>query len=111
MNERRKKAYRYLLYYAMLEIRPIAWLLPGFRILNFLQWRSAAQQVRRAGVIADWLHNLAFFSAIDFERFDEEEFWQDLRGREERHPGLRLSKYKDIFERELAGSGEIPSEK
>ena len=109
--EQRKMAYRYLLYHAMLDIRPIAWMPFGFiRILNpfnWKNWKACSQRVRRAGVVADWLHNLALFSALDFERFDEERFWQDYRHFDERHPDFRLYAYKDVFERELSGSGHI----
>ena len=36
MDDHRKNAYRYLLYWAMLDIRPIAWLrwFHGWRVLN-----------------------------------------------------------------------------
>jgi hypothetical protein len=108
MDEQRKKAYRYLLYHAMLDIRPIGWMSFGFpRILNPNFWRNVVRRVRRAGVIADLLHNLAFFSATDFRRFDEEWFWKQFQSYEQRHRGLQLSAYKDVFERELSGSGHL----
>jgi hypothetical protein len=34
-------------------------------------WFRLAAQARRAGILADLFHNLAFFSSRDFERFDE----------------------------------------
>lgn len=76
MEHRRKQAYRYLLYRAMLDIRPICWMPLGS--FNPFRWKETAGRVRRAGVIADWLHNLALFSALDFERFDEDWFWREL---------------------------------
>lgn len=104
MEERRKKAYRYLLGHAMLDIRRIAWKPFGFLChLNPISWRTTVAGVRRAGVIADWLHNLALFSALDFEGFDEEWFWRDFRSYEEMHPDFQLSWYKDVFDRELSG--------
>src|SRR4051812_32836688 len=110
MEERRKKAYRYLLYHAMLDIRGIAWMPLGFfRLLNPFYVRTVRKRIRRAGVIAEWLHNLGLFSVIDFERFDEERFWQDYRKCEEKYPALQLSSYKDLFDRELSGSGHITS--
>lgn len=110
MDEKRKKAYRYLLYHAMLDIRPIAWMPSGLiRLLNPFRWRETVSRIRRAGVVADWLHNLALFSVVDFERFDEEWFWRELRNFENRHPDFSLSSYKDVFERELSGAGHIRS--
>jgi hypothetical protein len=34
--------------------------------------------VQWAGAIADWLHNLAMFSARDFRGFDEQLFWKEF---------------------------------
>jgi hypothetical protein len=103
------KAYRYLLYHAMVDIRSFAWMrFWSFRLLNPMNWRATLDRIRRAGVIADWLHNLALFSVLDFEEFDEARFWSDFRLLNERHPGARLGWYKDIFERELSGTGRIP---
>lgn len=102
MDERRKNAYRYLLYWAMLDIRPIAWL----RLGNPLRWPDEVRRIRRAGALADWLHNLALFSSLDFARFDEEWFWRDGRSLEARYPGLDLERYRRIFEDHLAGSAD-----
>jgi hypothetical protein len=78
MEAQKKRAYRWLLYKAMLDIRPIRWIGGRWRQrLNRLCWWSQSQQVRVAGAIADWLHNLAHYSAEDFVRFDEEHFWRD----------------------------------
>jgi hypothetical protein len=111
MDEQRKRAYRYLLYNAMLEIRPIAWMPFGFfRCLNPFYWRSTSQRILRAGVIADWLHNLAHFSALDFERFDEEWFWREYSAFEGKYPAFRLSKYKDLFERILSESSHVTTD-
>jgi hypothetical protein len=91
MDDARKKAYRYLLYHAMLDIRLIQWL-P--RSWNPFRWRHSYQ---RAGVIADWLHNLAQFSALDFEGFDEDWFWREFRQFNERYPDYGLTHYQDLF--------------
>jgi hypothetical protein len=105
MDERRKEAYRYLLYWAMLDIRPLAWVpTRWFHWLNPVFFWGWGRRVRRAGHLADWLHNLALFSALDFERFDEGMFWETLRWYEGRHPEFVLSHYRDIFERRLAES-------
>lgn len=105
MDQRRKMAYRYLLYRATLDIRPLAWRRIG--LFNLFDWRWTWMQVRRAGVIADLLHNLAFFSAVEFEHFDEDRFWHDLRHYDERYPDFQLSQYQELFQRELAGEGHL----
>jgi hypothetical protein len=111
MDEQRKKAYRYMLYHAMIDIRPSAWMSSGvFRILNPLYWRHVCQRVRRAGVVADWLHNLALFSALDFEGFDEEWFWGEFQKYETKYPAAHLATYKEMFEEELSGQGHIGDE-
>ena len=79
MDEQRQHAYRYLLYWAMLEIRPLGWLCWGwFRGWNPFYWRREGRRIRCAGAIADWLHNLALFSSLNFEGFSEEWFWRDF---------------------------------
>jgi hypothetical protein len=101
MDERRKAAYRKLLYRAMLDIRPIAWM----SFSDPLSWRRQLGQVRAAGEIADWLHNLASFSAWEFENFSEEWFWREFDQLNERRPEMRsmLSRYKHDFDAHLAG--------
>lgn len=100
MDAQRKQAYRWLLYLATLEIRPLQWIgRRGWRRLNPFCWWSQSQQVRRAGAIADWLHNLAIYSAIDFDRFDEERFWKDYQWFLDNHPNAGLDMYRSEFER------------
>ena len=109
MDEMRKRAYRYLLYRAMLDIRPMAWSPVRFvRLLNpFLRHREVAR-IRRTGVIADWLHNLAAFSAHDFDGFDEQWFWPEYESFEKANPEFQLSHFKGVFERVLAGQTGPP---
>jgi hypothetical protein len=103
MDDRRKNAYRYLLYWAMLDIRPIAWLrwFHGWRVLNPFDWRWKFRMVRYAGSLADSLHNLALFSSIDFEGFDEDWFWKDLECVNTRYPDFAPGRYRGIFEERL----------
>ena len=105
VDEQRKKAYRYLLYHAMLDIRSSAWMSTGvFRLLNPFYWRHLLRRARRAGVIADWLHDLALFSVLDFERFSEEWFWKDFQNFEQpltRHFTWRRT--ATLFGEELSG--------
>ena len=105
MNEIRKRAYRILLYEAMLDIRAIAWLrLTFWQRFNPYAWARNQRQVRRAGVIADYLHNLARFSAYNFEHFSEDFFWQDWQSACERYPDFGLQVYKDRFDKMLSES-------
>src|SRR5262249_45090672 len=110
MEPNRKRAYRYLLYSAMLEIRQLAWMQVGLsRLLLPRQRHEKVSRLRRAGVVVDWLHNLAFFSAVDFERFDEDRFWRDLEGYQRRLPDFELRAYRRLFDQELSapGSGHL----
>jgi hypothetical protein len=99
MDEVRKRAYRLLLYHAMLDIRPIAWMPLGWiRTLNPFKWHTTANDIRRAGEIADWLHNLASYSAHDFKDFNEEWFWRELDHFHQRHPEFKLDRYRKVFD-------------
>jgi len=90
MDDIRKRAYRYLLYHALLEIRSI-------------ESATTSSEVRKAAVIANWLHNLAIHSAHEFVGFDEENFWRQYDTLNERNPDLRLPEFKWVFENVLAG--------
>jgi hypothetical protein len=101
MDESRKYAYRQLLYWALLEIRPIAWPSPKWsQRLNPVHWFERFRHMRAVGVVADWLHNLAIYSAGDFKGFDEEWFWQEHEWIKAR---IRHSwfNYRALFERSL----------
>jgi len=89
----RKRAYRHLLYWALLEMRALG---------NPRHWDGASRPVLRAWVLAEWLHNLAEFSALDFAGFDEEQFWKKLAALDKEHPGLGLTAYQERFEQRLA---------
>ena len=73
---------------------------------NPLRWRGQLRQIRAAGEIANWLHNLASYSAWEFENFSEEWFWREFDQLLERRPEMRftLSLYKHDFDGHLAGS-------
>jgi hypothetical protein len=110
MNAQRKYAYRYLLYRAMLDIRPIGWLsVTRFRAWNPLYWRKEARRVQRSGAIADWMHNLALFSALDFDHFDEDRFWRDFEHLQEQYPNSGLEVYHRVFEERLAAASRESS--
>lgn len=82
MDERRKAAYRYLLHNFCLELRLVSpYGATAFDALRDLLWRNIKRQrAHHAFHLADAFHNLAYFSAKDFDGFDEEQFWNlDIR--------------------------------
>ena len=100
MDNAHKDAYRYLLYWAMLDIRGIAW----FRFQWWRPWRLLSQlrQARRAGYIADAMHNLAQHAALDFEHFDETDFWKHIDYAHSKSPLVEPSRYRQLFDDRLA---------
>ncbi|MFN0056542.1 MAG: hypothetical protein ACKV0T_30720 [Planctomycetales bacterium] len=109
MDDHRKYAYRYLLYCAMLDIRPLAWLPYKGQWFNPFFWTRHIRRVRALGELADWLHNLAAFSQQDFAGFDERLFWDEFERLRARHP--EFQKYRSEFQNALAESqtGRWPS--
>jgi dTMP kinase len=107
VDEQRKHAYRYLLYWATLEIRPLAWLgQGGFRSWNPFFWRREGRRVQFAGALANWLHNLAQYSSVDFARFNEDWFWKDFEHLRSRYPEFGLERYHNLFEERASASLE-----
>lgn len=97
MDEVRKNAYRNLLYRAMIDIRTLCQS-GGPASYNPLGWYRQYHRSRVAGAIADWLHNLAFYAARDFERFEEDAFWRQFERIRTRFPGNHLDYYQKLFE-------------
>jgi len=67
------------------------------------EWHRRYHRGRVAGGLADWLHNVALFSRIDFERFDETLFWAEHRRLCSRFPNAGLERYREIFDEFLSG--------
>jgi hypothetical protein len=102
MHENRMSAYRFVLYWAMLDIRRAAWWkIRWSQLWRPSYWKNEIRRIRYSGELADWLHNLALFSSINFERFDEEYFWSECDRYEKRYPEYQLSRYRQIFEQRL----------
>ncbi len=99
MNEGRKRAYRYLLYWAMVDIRNLCQSRGGVTLNPRKIWEQY-QLSRQAGALADWLHNLAYYSQVHFQRFDEERFWREYEGFKSDFPQYR-GDYKELFDDEL----------
>jgi hypothetical protein len=105
MDQHRKYAYRYILYWAMVEIRSIRWL-PW---LNPFFWRRNIRRVRALGELAEWLHNMAAFACRDFSGFDEQRFWNEFEYFCSKYPELKH--YRSLFDNALTESqtGRWPS--
>ncbi|MDB6058292.1 MAG: hypothetical protein JWO95_2136 [Verrucomicrobiales bacterium] len=70
---------------------------------NPVSWRRMASELRQHKALADCFHNLALFSVQDFERFDEERFWQDIERLGRRHGHELVERYQRIFDEYVAG--------
>jgi hypothetical protein len=100
LTDQQKGAYRYLLYWAMLDIRYMCQ--PRCtESLNPLEWRRQYRQSRTAGAVADWFHNLALYAAGDFSSFDEQRFWREHEGMGKRFAGIDFAHYRAAYERRL----------
>jgi hypothetical protein len=87
LSDVEKYAYRYLLYAALLDIRGIGYA------------RSADTSSAIATpylLLAEWLHNLALFSARDFANFSPEIFWREYEVLVRPHLG-QVRCYREIF--------------
>jgi hypothetical protein len=105
VDEQRKCAYRYVLYWAMLDIRPLSWLFRDWRrVWNPFCWRQLRRRIGYAGAVAEWLHNLALFAALDFQHFDEDRFWREFESLRSRHSEFGPERYVWLFEQQLAAS-------
>lgn len=76
LTPEQKAAYRMLIYRAQIDIRNLCQS-RGHPSRNPLRWWRQYRRSRLAGALADWLHNLALFSALDFEGFSEDWFWRE----------------------------------
>jgi len=87
----------------MLEIRPLRWMATRWLDrLNPFRGIRVLQQAQAAGALADWLHNLAMYSALDFRDFDEDRFWKDYEWFARHGHEASLTSYRAEFERVLA---------
>lgn len=103
MDENRKRAYRRIIYFAMLDIRSLQWSEPSLYMrINPFYWRRYQKRIHCIAALADWLHNLASFSAIDFDIFDERHFWDSYQSTLGRCSETGVEHYREMFERELA---------
>ena len=102
MDEKRRNAYRHLLYMAFVDIRNGADHRGPTSLNPRRVWR-AYRRHRLAGALSDWLHNLAGLAARDLDGFDEPRFWSELDSLERSYPREGLYRYRRAFEQALAG--------
>ena len=97
MEENRKKAYRYLLYAFMLDIRTI----PIDNSANSMTEEQRVKYINYAGAVAYLLHNFSLTVSNDFEGFDEQQFWYSIDFFNQKNPAIAVSHFKQIFEERL----------
>lgn len=104
-----QRAYRHLLYQAMLDFRPLAWRPYGLQWISPSFYIRHIRHTRQVGELAEWLHNMAEFSRRDFAGFDEQRFWLEFSRLEKRFPALAC--YRSSFKNALteARTGKWPS--
>ena len=106
MDTARQRAYRRLIYWAMLDMRahiPSSPYSAHDPVWSPKFWLRLRRRHHYNLSVADWLHNLAQFAAGDFEKFDESWFWREHEQLIARFPELRGQRYYERFEQELAG--------
>ena len=96
MDANRKSTFRELIYWGLVEIR-LATSPRGFTMNPMELWQRH-KRTDFAHEIAEWLHNLAQFSSLDFERFDEGRFWEDYEVFRKKYP---LDKHQSLFDKTL----------
>ncbi|WP_309714685.1 hypothetical protein [Armatimonas sp.] len=75
MPPNRKFAYRYLLYWAVVEARNLGSQATCGGLGQIPQRLTAAEGAFKRN---EAVHNLAYYSALDFVGFDDERFWRDI---------------------------------
>lgn len=92
MDEARRRAYTYLLYCVMIDIRSASYT-HRIKWWNPVSWVQAKRNMDEINKIADTFHNLPDFIANRSEDFDEALFWNFLN---ENLPD-RYEEYHRIF--------------
>jgi hypothetical protein len=92
MDDKHKVAYRKILYHFLIQIKNS----------DTPDDASAVVIGRHAAPVAYALHNFALTVANDFVGFDEVAFWKMLDGWNARFPELGFSKFRQLFEWDLA---------
>jgi hypothetical protein len=98
MEPHRKRAYRYLLYQFLIDIRTT----PTADNTAHLTEQQCRNHLNYAGGVAYLLHNFALAAADEFIGFDEEAFWQMVENFSQKFPKMSILHFKKVFEMALA---------
>ncbi|WP_139255230.1 hypothetical protein [Hymenobacter psychrophilus] len=71
----------------MIDVRSQCY--PGSHLSSLWNAFSNRKRVCFAQAVANWLHNLAFYSALDFEGFQEDWFWMEYAEFRQEFPANR----------------------
>ena len=93
MNNKRKAAYRGILYNFLLNIRTIP--------TPLTDDKRAIAIGKFAGPVAYQLHNLALASVNDFIGFDEVHFWASIDTFNQGNPDSQITHFRIQFDRDL----------
>ena len=93
MENKRKAAYRGILYNFLLDIRNIP--------TPLTDDAQALIIGRYAGPVAYQLHNLALASVNDFTDFNEADFWASIDAFNARNPDTQITHFRILFERDI----------
>jgi hypothetical protein len=85
MENKKKYAYKILIYQAFVDIKNNSTLEEAFHISHVF-------------------HNLAYFLTKDFEGMNEAEFWSQINFLEKK---LGINHYKELFESAIANDGKL----
>jgi hypothetical protein len=66
--------------------------------INPIQLWQRRKRIAFAHEIAEWLHNLAQFSSLGFEQFDEGRFWKDYAAFRGKYPS---GKHQSLLDRTI----------
>jgi hypothetical protein len=76
MTENRKFALRSVMQLGF-QLIAVCCASDDYRIYNPVSWCRHYRLIKEVGLFARWLEKLAFYSAIDFQGFVEEHFWEE----------------------------------
>jgi hypothetical protein len=104
MEAQRKRAYRRLLYHALVDLRSHHGISPygTFPWWNVMALIMSVRVLRQKVIVAEWLHNLAQFCADEaLDEFDEGPIWKEFERFKEDLPTLWSYGYREQFEADL----------
>ncbi|WP_460586262.1 hypothetical protein [Hymenobacter arcticus] len=105
MTQKKKALYRDLLRWAMVDMRMHSASATTGLLRLFTNRRPGRLKVIQfIHAMNNWLHNTALYSAVDFEGFKEELFWEDYRRFRHDFPADRWAGLTETVIKELLAS-------